>query len=64
MGLVELVRGLQTSDATIEATQQLAAHLGKAICVSLVRSRVPATNGVRVWVWVYVCLREWVMRQS
>ena len=34
MGLVELVRGLQTSDATFQASQSLAAHLGKDTCVS------------------------------
>lgn len=34
IGLVELVRGLQTSDVTYEATQRLAAALGKTTCVS------------------------------
>ncbi|PSC70272.1 3-hydroxybutyryl-dehydrogenase [Micractinium conductrix] len=34
MGLIELVRGMQTSDETFEATQALAAHLGKVTCVS------------------------------
>ncbi|KAL4435183.1 hypothetical protein ABPG77_001865 [Micractinium sp. CCAP 211/92] len=37
MGLVELIRGMQTSDETFEATQLLAMHLGKATCVSLDR---------------------------
>ncbi len=36
MGLVELIRGMQTSDETFEATQLLAMHLGKTTCVSLV----------------------------
>ena len=39
MGLIELVRGMQTSDETFEATQALAAHLGKVTCVSQVGSR-------------------------
>ena len=34
IGLVELVRGLQTSDETYEATQRLAAALGKTTCAS------------------------------
>jgi 3-hydroxyacyl-CoA dehydrogenase len=37
MALIELVRGLQTSDETFEATQRLAVHLGKTTCVSLDR---------------------------
>lgn len=36
MGLVELIRGMQTSEETFEATQRLATHLGKTTCVSLV----------------------------
>lgn len=36
MSLIELVRGIQTSDETFEATQRLALHLGKTTCVSLV----------------------------
>jgi hypothetical protein len=42
MGLIELVRGMQTSDDTFEATQRLAAHLGKTTCVSLVSPCLPA----------------------
>lgn len=34
MGLVELVRGMQTSDATFAASRRLAAHLGKSSCES------------------------------
>ena len=34
MGLVELVRGMATSDATFAATLQLAERLGKQTCVS------------------------------
>ena len=34
MGLVELVRGMQTSDATFEASRRLIAHLGKIVGVS------------------------------
>jgi hypothetical protein len=34
MSLIELVRGIQTSDETFEATQRLATHLGKTTCVS------------------------------
>ena len=37
MALVELVRGIQTSDETFDATQRLAAHLGKTTCTSLDR---------------------------
>ena len=43
MGLIELVRGMQTSDDNFEATQRLAAHLGKATCVSLVSPCLPAS---------------------
>ncbi|PRW33847.1 3-hydroxybutyryl- dehydrogenase [Chlorella sorokiniana] len=34
MGLIELVRGMATSDETYEASQRLASHLGKTTCVS------------------------------
>lgn len=45
MGLIELVRGLQTSDETFEATQRLATHLGKTTCVSLVSERLCSPHG-------------------
>lgn len=34
MGLIELVRGMGTSEATFEASMALAARLGKQTCVS------------------------------
>lgn len=37
MGLVELVRGMQTSDEAFEASQRLIAHLGKTTGVSIDR---------------------------
>lgn len=40
MGLIELVRGMATSDETFEASQRLAAHLGKTTCVSQVRCTI------------------------
>lgn len=42
MGLIELVRGMATSDETFEASQRLASHLGKTTCVSQVGSSCAA----------------------
>ena len=48
MGLIELVRGMATSDETFEASQRLAGHLGKTTCVSLVRGSPPLLCGLSV----------------
>lgn len=61
MGLIELVRGLQTSDETFEAAQRLATHLGKTTCVSQVRGCVGARVQVGVGRWGVagsVCQRQ------
>ncbi len=44
MGLIELVRGMATSDETFEASQRLAAHLGKTTCVSQVCGSAQSTG--------------------